>query len=88
VELDLRSGPGVLPLGAEVVGTVFRSQRLVWTVNDALCVLAGVDPDRLAHPREPLPPWIDPPRTAEAYRRAPLPKLPARPVVAQLSLFD
>jgi 5'-3' exonuclease len=88
IELDLGSGPGVLPLPADTVGTVFRAQQLVWTVNDALCVLAGVDPDRLARPRQPLPTWIDPPRGADSYRRPALPKRPARPAVAQLSLFD
>jgi len=87
IELDLTGGPGVLPLSADAVGTVFRAQRLVWTVNDALCVLAGVDPDRLERPREPLPSWIDPPMTG-GYQRPSLPKLPARPVSAQLSLFD
>ena len=88
VPLDLRSGPGVLPFSADVVGAVFRTQRLVWTVKDALCVLAGVDPDRLDRPRPPLPSWTDPPRTAAAYRRPALPKLAPRPAVAQLSLFD
>jgi 5'-3' exonuclease len=87
IELNLAGGPGVLPLSADAVGTVFRAQRLVWTVNDALCVLADVDPDRLDRPREPLPSWIDPPMTA-GYQRPSLPKLPARPVTAQLSLFD
>lgn len=87
IELDLARGPGVLPLAADTVGTVFRAQQLVWTVNDALCVLAGVDPHRLDRPRPPLPSWIDPPMAA-GYDRPPLPKLPARPAGAQLSLFD
>jgi DNA polymerase-1 len=88
LRLDLENGPGVLPLPAETVGRVFRSQQLVWTVNDALCALAAADPDRLERPREPVPSWIDPPITAASFRRPPLPKLPARPVSAQLSLFD
>jgi DNA polymerase-1 len=87
IELDLARGPGRLPLAADAVGTVFRAQRLVWTVNDALCILAGVDPDRLDRPHEPLPSWIDPPMTG-GYQRPPLPKLPARQASAQLSLFD
>jgi 5'-3' exonuclease len=87
IELDLARGRGVLPLAADAVATVFRAQRLVWTANDALCVLAGVDPERLERPRDPLPSWIDPPMTG-GYRRPPLPKLPARAASAQLSLFD
>jgi DNA polymerase-1 len=87
IGLDLAHGPGVLPLAADVVGTVFRAQRLVWTVNDALCVLAGADPEKLDRPREPLPSWIDPPMTG-GFRRPALPKLPPRAVSAQLSLFD
>jgi DNA polymerase-1 len=86
IDVDLTSGQGVLPLAADTVATVFRAQQLVWTVNDALCVLAGVDPDRLDRPREPLPSWIDPPITG-SYRRPPLPRLPVRPASAQLSLF-
>ena len=87
VELDLVRGPGILPLAADAVGTVFRAQRLVWTVNDALCVLAGVDPERLDRPREPLPSWIGTPLT-DGYHRPALPRLPARTSAAQLSLFD
>ena len=79
-----------LPLDAGVVDEVFRAQRLIWTVNDALCVLAGVDPERLERPKTPLPTWIDPGADAGYHRpRLPkLPKLPAKPVHAQLSLFD
>jgi DNA polymerase-1 len=72
-----------LPLSAEVVGRVFRSQQLVWTVNDALCVLAELDPDRLERPRPALASWPD-----SGYSRERLPKLPPRPQHAQLSLFD
>ena len=87
LEIDLERGPGVLPLAADTVGSVFRSQRLVWTVNDALCVLAGVDPDRLDRPREPLPSWVDRPMSG-GYTRPALPKLPVRQASAQLTLFD
>jgi DNA polymerase-1 len=76
-----------LPLDADVVARVFRAQRLVWTVNDALCVLAGVDPERLERPKPPLPAWVDPGADA-GYSRPRLPKLPAKPAHAQLSLFD
>jgi DNA polymerase-1 len=76
-----------LPLDAEAVGAVFRAQQLVWTVNDALCVLAGVDPERLERPRPALPSWIAG-DVDGGYYRPRLPKLPARPQHAQLSLFD
>jgi 5'-3' exonuclease len=87
ITLDGPSAPGILPLAADAVESVFRAQQLVWTVNDALCVLADADPDRLKPPRAPLPPWID--RCFDGgYQRPPLPKLPTRPLTAQLSLFD
>ncbi|MDT4941382.1 MAG: 5-3 exonuclease [Pseudonocardiales bacterium] len=91
LHLDLGGGVGVLPLPAEAVGRVFRAQRLVWTVNDALCVLADVDPQRLERPRQPLPTWIDPPMNGGGFQRPALPKLPTRATrsaSAQLSLFD
>jgi DNA polymerase-1 len=82
-------GAGVLPLRAATVGQVFRSQQLVWTVNDAVRVLADADPEATERPRQPLPSWIDPPITPDSFRRPPpLPKLPAQQVSAQLSLFD
>jgi len=85
VPIDLTGG-GLLPLDADTVGRVFRSQNLVWTVNDALGALAHVDPERLAQPRAPLPSWVD---AGAAGARRPLPKLPPRrPQAAQLSLFD
>jgi DNA polymerase-1 len=87
IDLDLSAGPGVLPLCAETVGSVFRAQNLVWTVNEALCVLADADPDRLEQPRPPLPSWIEP-LPIGGWRREPLPRLPRRPAPAQLSLFD
>jgi 5'-3' exonuclease len=78
---------GVLPLEPDAVGRVYRSQNLVWTVNDALCTLAHVDPDRLTQPKAPLPGWID--GSGGGYGRPRLPKLPPpRPQPAQLSLFD
>jgi DNA polymerase-1 len=85
IGLDLVSGPGVLPLTAESVDAVFRSQRLLWTVNDALCVLAGADRDRLAPPPEQEPAWDF---SVGGYQRPRYPKLPVRPAFAQLSLFD
>jgi DNA polymerase-1 len=86
IDLDLAAGPGVLPLAGEAVGRVFREHQLVWSVNEALCVLAHADPDRLEQPRAPLPSWIEP---SGGFARPKLPKLPVRrPEPAQLSLFD
>ena len=85
VSLDMTAGPGVLPLHAETVATVFRAQQLVWTVNDALCVLAGADPDRL-RPPPALPSWVDGWSGGGAARPR-YPKLPTKPAAAQLSLF-
>lgn len=84
VPVDL-AGAGALPLSAAAVAAVFRAQQLVWTVNDALCVLAGADPDRVAAP-PPEPSWSDPGWTG--YRRPALPRLAPRPAEsAQLALF-
>ena len=85
ISLDLMSGPGVLPLAAASVDAVFRAQRLLWTVNEALCVLAGADPERLSPPPEPEPSWD---ALAGGYQRPRYPKLSAKPAFAQLSLFD
>jgi DNA polymerase-1 len=87
IEVELTSGPGVLPLAADVVGSVFRAQQLVWSVNEALCVLSHADPDRLEQQRPSLPSWIDR-APSGGYQRPVLPKLPPRPPEpAQLSLF-
>ncbi len=88
IDLDLATGAGVLPLAADAVGAVFRGHQLVWSVNEALCVLAAADPDRLEQPRPPLPSWIDS-APSGGFARPRLPKLPPRrPEPAQLSLFD
>ncbi len=87
MHVDVAIEPGALPLDADTVGSVFRAQQLGWTVNDALCVLADADPDRLERPRAPLPSWVDSP-PAGSYQRPRLPKLPTRAAAAQLSLFD
>lgn len=74
-----------LPLDAGAVGAVFRAQELVWTVNDALCLLAEAEPDRLPRPPTPLPTWAEP---SGAARRAPLPRLTEQRVRSdQLALF-
>jgi 5'-3' exonuclease len=85
--LDVASGRGVLPLSAQAVASVFRAQQLIWTVNDALCVLAEADPDRPEQPHVALPTWVDP-APSGSYQPARFPKLAARPAAAQLSLFD
>ena len=90
VPLDLDRGR--LPLDAAAVAAVFRGQQLVWTVNDALCVLAGADPDRLAGPPPAEPSWSDPADPGSdpswtGYRRASLPRLVPRAESAQLALF-
>jgi DNA polymerase-1 len=88
VDLDLAAGPGVMPLSADAVGSVFREHQLVWSVNEALAVLAHVDPDRLEQPKPPLPSWFDS-APSGGFARPRLPKLPPRrPEPAQLSLFD
>jgi 5'-3' exonuclease len=84
---DVPVKPGPLPLEAARVDAVFRAQQLVWTVNDALSVLAEAEPARPTVARAPLPPWIDPGPT-DGYERPRYPKLPSRPVSAQLTLFD
>ena len=90
--LDLRAGPGVLPLGADAVSRAFYGQNLTWTAKDALRVLAELDTDPVA-PRTPLPSHIDSwavdswPTGGGA--RPPLPRLaPRTPQAAQLTLFD
>jgi DNA polymerase-1 len=88
IGLDLGGGPGVLPLPAAAVDSIFRSQQLVWTVNEAVSVLAYADPHSVERPpRVPLPSWIDP-APGGGFRRPTLPKLAPRPPTAQLSLFD
>jgi 5'-3' exonuclease len=84
---DVVVDPCQLPLDPTSVASVFRAQQLVWTVNDALCVLAEVDAERVEQPRQPLPSWIDPAPSGGGYQRERLPKLPASPLAAQLSLF-
>jgi 5'-3' exonuclease len=84
--LSLDAGPGVLPLPADTVASVFRSLNLTWSAGQAVRVLAEVEPEPqrpvTAHTVSADDHWW---RT-NAPRR--LPKLPARPPkVEQLSLF-
>ena len=88
LDLDLRAGPGVLPLDAQRVAAVFGAHQLTWTTPHALCVLADADPGATppAEPVVPLP-WLTGWSGSAGERR--LPKLAARkPAMAQLSLFD
>jgi len=78
---------GALPLDPQIVAQVYRAQNLVFTVNDALCALAGADPDGLTPPAPPMPSFVDS-WPSRSYARPALPKLPAPPKHAQLSLFD
>ncbi|MGH8962375.1 MAG: 5'-3' exonuclease [Jatrophihabitantaceae bacterium] len=85
LELDLASGTGVLPLGAEVVDAVYRAHNLTWSAGQAVRVLADVEALETAPPR-PVPLWVEsPPRRMS---RPSLPRAPRRPVVEQLSLFE
>jgi DNA polymerase-1 len=79
LDLDLTGGPGVLPLAADAVRAVFAEHRLIWSVREALRVLADLEDDR---PERPDPGW--PVDTWTAPRHPPL---PAKPKVDQLSLF-
>ncbi len=85
LDLDLRRGPGVLPLPADAVSRAFYGQNLTWTARDALRVLAELEPGAPA-PREPLPAWVESWPSGGARPR--LPRLPRRPEPAQLTLFD
>jgi 5'-3' exonuclease len=84
---DVPVQPGRLPLDATSVDRVFRTQHLVWTVNDALSVLAYAELEHTVAPHVPLPSWIDP-APEYGYQRPRFPKLPTRPATAQLTLFD
>ena len=80
VPVDLDSGR--LPLPTAVVRQAFLAQELHWTTAAALRVLAH---DESAAPRAPITPlevgW-PPPHSPRRY-----PRLPAKPVSNQLSLF-
>ena len=47
LDLMLGSGPGTLPLPAQDVASAFRRHRLTWSANQALRVLAEVEPDEV-----------------------------------------
>ena len=88
--LDLQAGPGVLPLPADRVTSVFRGRNLTWSTGNAVRVLAEVEPDAVPRPRvEEAITSIDGSRgwwPAPAGRRLP-PLPPKRPRSEQLSLF-
>jgi 5'-3' exonuclease len=88
LDLDLTSGPGVLPLAAERVAAVFGAHQLTWTTNQALCVLADSEPAAAPPADAVMPlPWLTGWSSGGSARR--LPKLePCKPAMAQLSLFD
>ena len=86
---DLAGGTGVLPLRPDVVGAVFRAQNLVWSVAQAVRVLADCeesDPAPAEPVRSAIPAWIDVRPSGTGPPRPP--KLaPRRPVADQLALF-
>jgi 5'-3' exonuclease len=87
LDLHVSAGPGVLPLDAEQVDTVFRAHGLRWTSAQAVRVLADADPEMVRPPRAVSLPWIDGGTGGAGSRR--LPKLrPRKPLLEQLSLFD
>jgi DNA polymerase-1 len=83
---DVAIEPGELPLEAARVAAAFRDHQLTFSVNNAVRVLAEVEPA----PQQPRA-WVDAtwsPKTAWSGPPRP-PKLPPRkPAMAQLSLFD
>jgi 5'-3' exonuclease len=85
VALDICSGHGVLPLQADVVGSVFRARNLTWSAGQAVRVLAEVEPAEV----EVRPAVIDDDRGSwGSWAPKRLPKLPARrPASEQLALF-
>jgi 5'-3' exonuclease len=64
--LDLRTGPGCLPLAAEAVGAVFRAHQLTWTTPAAMQALAYQE----APPTRPEHAWSAA-RTTTAAPRSP-----------------
>jgi len=81
--LDLVAGPGVLPLPAEAVRSVYAAHRLTWTAPAALRVLAHHEgPPPAAPPERHWSPEHDRPRP-QRFGRLERPK----PKAAQLSLF-
>lgn len=86
LELDLTCGPGVLPLAAETVDSIFRSHNLTWSAGQAVRVLADVEAGESAPPR-PTPAWV-PPGPVRRSPRPVGPTAPRRPAIDQLSLFE
>lgn len=90
--LDLAAGPGVLPLAAEAVRSVYAAHRLTWTTPAALRLLAHQDgPSRVVP--DPVQAWVPPGTGSYSGRRFPplAKREPAGQAAAagrQLSLFD
>jgi 5'-3' exonuclease len=81
--LDLSAGPGVLPLPAEAVRSVYAAHQLTWTAPAALRVLAHHD-----GPPPPPPPeqhWTPEHDRSQPRRFGKLERV--KPKVDQLSLF-
>ena len=81
LDLNMRSGCGALPLDAQTVGRIFRQQGLIWSVAEAVRVLADVDVEDERPPR-PAPGW-----PVETWSPPRLPRLEPKPESHQLALF-
>jgi 5'-3' exonuclease len=90
--LDLRRGPGVLPLAADSVRAVCAAHRLTWTAPTALRALAYQDGPPPRPVPVPAPVWSTMSDSYSGRRFPPLRKreLTGRAALAanQLSLFD
>jgi len=85
--LDLTAGPGVLPLPADDVETVFRAHNLTWSLAQAVQVLAEVELDQSRPPRPvAVSTWAEgrPPGRPSRPARSTAPR---RKPVEQLALF-
>lgn len=90
LSLDLRRGPGVLPLGEDTVRRVFTGHQLTASMAAGLRALCDVHTDGAPVPRRvrtaadgepPYGSWT-------GYRPRPISRRPAQPRPEQLSLFD
>lgn len=83
--LDFTSGPGVLPLPADVVESVFRSRRLTWSATQAVRVLAEIEADAVvpSYASAAVDDWPPNPPVRKLPRLA-----PRTPAAEQLALFD
>jgi DNA polymerase-1 len=97
LNLDLSEGPGVLPLDRGAVAATFRRHNLMWSMREALRVLAGVEetpvdaviasgPDYVGASWPDEEPDDHGPSSGRGWSRRRLPSL-RRPAEQQLALF-